>query len=98
MWLLVVGGRLLEKPINYQPKTINFLRYFNLVYDFIDDVNRSDVFGFGFIGNSNSMTQYIVNHCANVFRNYITTAFDKSITFCCIGQIDTSTRRRSKTD
>ena len=26
-----------------------FLRNFDFVYDFVDDINRSDVFGFGFV-------------------------------------------------
>jgi hypothetical protein len=52
-----------------KPETLNIkqiLRYFYFIYDFIDNVNRSNVFRFRFIRNTNSMTQYIMNNGTNI--------------------------------
>jgi hypothetical protein len=54
----------LKSKTLYQKSKI--LGYFYFIYDFIDNVNRSNVFRFRFIRNTNSMTQYIMNNGTNI--------------------------------
>ena len=59
---------------------------------FADDFIRSHIACFSFISQADAVAQYIMCHCAHIFRDNIATAFDEGITACRQCQIDRCTR------
>src|SRR5690606_23667412 len=59
------------------------LGYFYYVQYFVEDHLAGHILGLCLIGEADTMSHHIVTNRPNIFGNHITSAFDKSIRFCC---------------
>ena len=66
--------------------------HFDLVKNFGYNLIRSDVIGFGFVGQTDTVTEDVMAHGTHVFRNDMSAAAQESIGSCSFGQTDRGSR------
>ena len=73
--------------MNNNTRMAHGLGYFDVIQNICNYIFRSNIFSFGFIGQSNAVAQHIVANSPYIFGNYKSPVLDKCISFGCLARL-----------